>query len=100
MATDEIEMGKLIQAVQTLSKDVDRLSKRLDSLESQLDKGKGLFVGVLLVASGAGAVSGGIKTDVPHIFDVPNATVIAHKVFFRKNEGGDLPTVSLSLIHI
>jgi len=34
---------------------VDRLSKRLDSLESQLDKGKGLFVGVLLVASGAGA---------------------------------------------
>ena len=55
MATDAIEMGKLIQAVQTLSKDVDRLSKRLDSLESQLDKGKGLFIGILLVASGAGA---------------------------------------------
>jgi hypothetical protein len=52
---DAIEVGKLIQAVETLSKDVDRLSKRLDSLESQLDKGKGMFVGVLLVASGAGA---------------------------------------------
>ena len=39
---DAIEVGKLIQAVETLSKDVDRLSKRLDSLESQLDKGKGL----------------------------------------------------------
>ena len=52
---DGVEIGKLIQAAQTLSKDVDRLSKRLDSLESQLDKGKGLFVGVLFIASGAGA---------------------------------------------
>ena len=52
---DGVEMGKLIQAVKTLSKEVDRLSSRLDSLESQLDKGKGLFVGVLLIASGAGA---------------------------------------------
>ena len=52
---DGVEIGKLIQAVKTLSKDVDRLSKRLDSLESQLDKGKGLFVGVLFIASGAGA---------------------------------------------
>ena len=51
----EIEMGKLIQAVEILSKDVERLSNRLDSLESLLDKGKGLFVGILLVASGAGA---------------------------------------------
>ena len=52
---DGVEVGKLIQAVETLSKDVERLSKRLDSLESQLVKGKGLFIGVLLVASGAGA---------------------------------------------
>ena len=52
---DGVEIGKLIQAAQTLSKDVDRLSKRLDSLESQLDKGKGLFIGVLFIASGAGA---------------------------------------------
>ena len=52
---DGVEIGKLIQAVKTLSKEVDRLSSRLDSLESQLDKGKGLFVGVLLIASGAGA---------------------------------------------
>ena len=39
------------------------------------------------------SVSGGIITDVPHIFDVPNASVAAHKVFFRKNEGGNLPVV-------
>ena len=54
-SNNEVVMGKLIQAVKTLSKDVERLSNRLDSLESQLDKGKGLFVGILLVASGAGA---------------------------------------------
>ena len=65
MATDAIEMGKLIQAVQTLSKDVDRLSKRLDSLESQLDKGKGLFIGILLVASGAGAAISTIISTAP-----------------------------------
>ena len=58
----EIEMGKLIQAVEILSKDVERLSNRLDSLESQLDKGKGLFVGILLVASGAGAAISSIKS--------------------------------------
>ena len=39
------------------------------------------------------AVSGGIITDIPHIFDVPNASVTPHKVFFRKNEGGNLPVV-------
>jgi hypothetical protein len=54
-SNSEVEMGKLIQAVETLSKDMERLSNRLDSLESQLDKGKGLFIGILLVASGAGA---------------------------------------------
>ena len=39
------------------------------------------------------AVSGGIITDIPHIFDVPNASVEPHEVFFRKNEGGNLPVV-------
>ena len=39
------------------------------------------------------SVSGGIETDVPHIFDVQNATVKPHKVFFRKNIGGSLPEV-------
>ena len=39
------------------------------------------------------AVSGGIITDIPHIFDVPNAAVTPHKVFFRENESGNLPVV-------
>ena len=39
------------------------------------------------------AVNSGIRTDVPHIFDVPFASIPGHKVFFRKNEGGSLPLV-------
>ena len=46
--------------------------------------------------TGAGAIQGGLVTDIPHIFDVPNASVAAHKVFFRKNEGGNLPIVGTS----
>jgi hypothetical protein len=40
------------------------------------------------------AVNAGIETDVPHIFDVPFASVTPHKVFFREVEGGTLPEIS------
>jgi hypothetical protein len=39
------------------------------------------------------SVNSGIRTDVPHIFDVPFASIPGHRVFFRKNEGGSLPLV-------
>ena len=34
-----------------------------------------------------------IRTDVPHIFDVPFSNTPGHTVFFRKREGGSLPLV-------
>ena len=34
-----------------------------------------------------------IRTDVPHIFDVPFADISGHEVFFRLNEGGSVPLV-------
>ena len=34
-----------------------------------------------------------IRTDVPHIFDVPFPNITGHTVFFKPNEGGDLPLV-------
>ena len=34
-----------------------------------------------------------IRTDVPHIFDVPFPNITGHTVFFRANEGGNLPLV-------
>ena len=39
------------------------------------------------------AVNSGIRTDVPHIFDVPFANTPGHQVFFRANEGGQVPLV-------
>ena len=53
----DVELGKMIQAVDQLSTEVDRLTIRLDQLESQLDKGKGVLLGVFVIASGLGAAS-------------------------------------------
>jgi|TARA_Y100000401_G_scaffold69231_1_gene55461 hypothetical protein len=53
----DVEIGKMIQAVDQLSKEVDRLTVRLDQLESQLDKGKGVLLGVFVIASGLGAAA-------------------------------------------
>jgi len=49
---DKVEIGKLIQAVEMLSKEVDTLTCRIRDLESQLNKGKGVLIGIFLVASG------------------------------------------------
>ena len=43
----DVEIGKMLQAVDQLSKEVDRLTIRLDQLESQLDKGKGVLLGAV-----------------------------------------------------
>ena len=56
----DVEIGKMLQAVDQLSKEVDRLTIRLDQLESQLDKGKGVLLGVFIVASGLGAAMSAI----------------------------------------
>ena len=53
----DVELGKMIQAVDQLSTEVDRLTIRLDQLESQLDKGKGVLLGVFVIASGLGAAA-------------------------------------------
>jgi len=42
----------------------------------------------------ASAPTGGIQSDVPHIFDIQTSNVEAQKVFLRANIGGSLPTVS------
>ena len=57
----DVEIGKMIQAVDQLSKEVDRLTIRLDQLESQLDKGKGVLLGVFVIASGLGAAASTMK---------------------------------------
>ena len=53
----DVEIGKMIQAVDQLSKEVDRLPVRLDQVDSQLDIGKGVLLGVFVIASGLGAAA-------------------------------------------
>ncbi len=38
-----------------------------------------------------GDINAGIRTTVPHIFDVTTSNTIAHEVFFRPQEGGSVP---------
>ena len=53
----ELEQGKLIEAVESLEKQVSRLNTRLDSLEGQMRSGKGIVIGIFLTASGISAAA-------------------------------------------
>ena len=55
---NDLEVGKLISAVEQLTKTVDSLSEKVDTLESQLDRGKGVFLGIFLVAGFLGTTVG------------------------------------------
>jgi len=59
MEIDPIEYGKLIQAVETLTKEVTELRGQIDGLKSSMSKGRGMLFGLLLAAgvSGAGITS-------------------------------------------
>ncbi len=63
---DPIEFGKLSQAVQNLTKQIDQaterfieseaiLTKRLDAIEAKFSTGKGVAIGLLFAAGGLGA---------------------------------------------
>ncbi len=51
----ELEQGKLLVAVESLEKQVNRLNGRIDSLEGQFKSGRGIIIGVFLTASGISA---------------------------------------------
>ena len=61
---NDLEVGKLISAVENLTKTVDSLSGKVDILESQLDRGKGVFLGIFLIAGTLGA---GIGTGIDKV---------------------------------
>ena len=51
-----LDLGRLIQAVETLTSEVAALNARVRELETQLAKGKGVFSGVVLVSGACGAL--------------------------------------------
>jgi|TARA_S200002703_G_scaffold58669_3_gene50937 hypothetical protein len=52
----EVDLGRLIQAVETLTIEVSALNSRVRELETQLAKGKGVLSGVVLVSGACGAL--------------------------------------------
>lgn len=52
----ELDLGRLIQAVETLTSEVTALNARVRELETQLAKGKGVLSGVVLVSGACGAL--------------------------------------------
>lgn len=53
---NDVDLGRLIQAVETLTSEVTTLNSRVRELETQLAKGKGVFSGVILVSGVCGAL--------------------------------------------
>ena len=53
---NEVNLGRLIQAVETLTIEVSALNSRVRELETQLAKGKGVLSGVVLVSGACGAL--------------------------------------------
>jgi hypothetical protein len=50
-----IEFGKLINAVETLTRQVAELDTKLEALNAQVTGGKGIVMGMLFAAGGLGA---------------------------------------------
>ena len=64
---DDLQAGQLIEAVRNLTKSTDILfqkvgilSTRMEALEKKLSFGKGLLMGMFLVAGGSGAAVGAV----------------------------------------
>lgn len=53
--TDDIQIGMLIQSVQTLTEEVNSLRVDVADLKAKVNTGKGVFWGALFVAGGMGA---------------------------------------------
>ena len=52
----ELEEGKLLQAVESLTSECKTLNVRVRALELQLARGKGVLSAVVVVSSGLGAI--------------------------------------------
>lgn len=54
-ANNDLELGKLIKGVETLTAEVNKLRTNFEELQQKVHTGKGIFYGALMVAGSAGA---------------------------------------------
>lgn len=52
---NDLEIGKLIQAVDTLTQEVTTLRGQMEDMSKKVNTGRGLFYGALFAAGSAGA---------------------------------------------
>lgn len=52
---DQYKLGRLTQAVDNLSNKIESLETDMKDLKAQMNKGKGMIFGMLLMAGGIGA---------------------------------------------
>ena len=56
----DVEIGKLIERVEQLNSSVQALDSRLDSLEKQLERTRGIGIGVVLATVGLSGLGGSL----------------------------------------
>lgn len=54
---DPVEFGKLVQAVETMSIQMDSLTTQVDQLKQTISGGRGLILGIVIAAGGMGAAA-------------------------------------------
>ena len=62
MDIDPIEIGKLIQKVEQLELAVRTNNAKLDRMESQLERGRGIAIGIVIAVAGLGGIGGSVLT--------------------------------------
>lgn len=65
MTDPQYELGRLAQAVETLSNEVTKLRKDVGEIKGAMNRGRGFFFGMMVAAGGVGA---GITTTVAKVF--------------------------------
>jgi len=58
----DVEIGKLIQKVEQLELAVKTNNSKLDRVESQLERGRGIAIGIVIAVAGLGGIGGSVLT--------------------------------------
>ena len=58
----DVEIGKLIQKVEQLELAVKTNNSKLDRVESQLERGRGIAIGIVIAGAGLGGIGGSVLT--------------------------------------
>ena len=63
----DLEIGRLIQKVESLESMVREQNNRLDKLDQQLERTRGIGIGVILATIGLSGVGGSLFTFIPNM---------------------------------